>query len=82
MGSELSSCCMSSPVRQDDLPDLQLEEEDQQTSEDLHRQVYDLIVEDRSDELQQLIYDQEIHIKEVLWKVGVVPLDLNSQGLR
>ena len=81
MGSELSSCCMSSPVRQNDLPDLQLEE-DQQTSEELHRQVYDLIVEDRSDELQQLIYDQEIHIQEVLWKVGEVPLDLNSQVIR
>jgi hypothetical protein len=77
MGSELSSCCMSSPLRQNDLDQLddQIEETDQSestsNSEELCRRIYDLIVEDQRDELQQLIYDHQIHINEVFWKVVI-----------
>jgi hypothetical protein len=70
MGSELSACCLPSPVSQSDVG-VQFEEIDESTvnSEDLYRRIYDLIVEDQSDDLQQLIYDNEIDLTQVFWKV-------------
>jgi hypothetical protein len=76
MGAEISSCCMSSPSskqRNEDgiFEELQTHSEQSPiSSEDtLFHQIYELVVDDQADELQQLIYDDEIDISKVLWKV-------------
>jgi hypothetical protein len=39
------------------------------SQEAIFHQIYDFVVEDRADELQQFIYDHEVDISKVLWKV-------------